>query len=88
MADITRNVLVYLGIFLFSISPLLLAISAGTVGKWLGCQVNEGNAHPCICFGRDIGRLLYACFVMGWLSLITGPVGLALAIGYTVWLLF
>lgn len=81
-----KTILIHLAIFLFSIGPLLLAISAGAVGKWLGCRVDEGNAHPCNCFGRDIGGLLYACFVMGWLTLLTGPVGVLLAIGYSVWL--
>ena len=84
----TKIILTYLAILLFTIAPLLLAVSAGAVGKWLGCRVDEGRVHPCNCFGRDIGRLLYACFVMGWLTLITAPVGLALAIGYSVWLVW
>jgi hypothetical protein len=61
------------GILLLWIAPLILALGAGGVASVLGCELNEGAAHPCILFGSDIGGTLYTFGVAGWLTLIGVP---------------
>ncbi len=80
-------VLVFLAIALFAISPFLSAILSSIIGKWLGCNINEAGTDPCLRWGVDFGKVLYPMFVMGWLSLLTMPIGLLLGIGFTVYLL-
>ncbi|MGU3495668.1 hypothetical protein ACLBXM_16635 [Xanthobacteraceae bacterium A53D] len=53
--------------------PFLGVVGAIVTAEVLGCRLNEGNAHPCLLFGRDIGDTLYSLFVMGWLMLLTAP---------------
>ncbi|SMC90626.1 hypothetical protein SAMN06297251_1129 [Fulvimarina manganoxydans] len=68
-----------LGGLLFGIAPVALAIGAGTLGASLGCEVNEGSIHPCPLWGYDIGETLYQFGVLGWLGLMTLPIGLPIA---------
>lgn len=51
---------------------ILVAIAIGVRGL-TGCQVDEGNVHPCPVAGYDIGDLLNTFFVSGWLMLATLP---------------
>jgi len=53
----------------------------------LGCSVNEGGATPCPFMGIDLGETLVTMMVLGWLGLITLPVGgVALAIWLAAWI--
>lgn len=63
--------------------PLLSALSAGLVAQALGCTLNEGNVHPCILLGVDLGMTLYTLFVLGWFMLLTLPYGV---IALAIWL--
>jgi hypothetical protein len=71
------HVLVIFLIVLLALSPLIGAMAAGTVANAYGCPLDEGSVHPCFVNGRDIGETLYTFGVLGWLSLATIPVGLA-----------
>ena len=66
----------YLIIVLFAMSPVLCAMLASLIAKLCGSRLDEGGAHPCIVLGVDIGGLLYGMLTLGWLSLITVPIGL------------
>ena len=54
------------------------------VANAYGCKVDEGSMHPCIINGQDYGQLLYTLGVLGWLMLVTLPVGL---FAFVVWLI-
>ena len=71
-------------ILLAWIAPLVLALSAGGFASFLGCELNEGSAHPCMLFGSDIGGALYTLGVLGWLTLIGIPIVVAALV---VWVL-
>lgn len=66
---------------LFTFGPLLSAFLASWIAELNGCQVNEGGAYPCLVAGRDIGGTLAFLFTLGWLALITIPVGLLVGAG-------
>jgi hypothetical protein len=67
-----------------AVFPLLLAVTAGAIARFNGCTLNEGNVHPCVVCGTDIGETLYSMGMMAWFSLITLPVGGAAAAAYAV----
>jgi len=71
-------------ILLFAVLPLILALSAGGVAHALGCRLDEGDVHPCPFLGIDLGELLYALGVLGWLTLATVPIGGGLLL---IWLI-
>jgi hypothetical protein len=76
----TRKTLaIYAGLSVYMLAPVLSVLIAASVASLTGAALDEGNAHPCFVLGSDIGELLYAMFVFGWLGLITLPTG-ALAI--------
>ena len=73
--------LVFFAILIFSISPFISAMVAGTIADRYGCDLDEGSIHPCIVNGEDIGDTLYTLGVLGWLALATIPLGMiALAV--------
>lgn len=84
----TSIILIYLAIFLLGAFPFFLVGIAGAVGKWLGCNINEGGTDPCIRFGVEFGKVLNGMMVMGWLVLLTGPLAMLLTIGFSVYLLW
>jgi len=68
-------------IAVWTLWPMAPVVIAGIIAASCGCKVDEGSAHPCIVFGKDIGQLLYVMGVMGWLAIGTFPTGIiALAI--------
>jgi hypothetical protein len=72
-------------IVLFAAAPLISALIAGGIADALGCTLNEGGASGCLFRGADIGQTLAELFVLGWLSFVTLPIGLAaLAIWFVV----
>ena len=84
----TPIVIIYLVIVLFGLFPFFLVGIASAVGKWLGCNINEGGTDPCIRFGIGFGKVLNGMMIMGWLVLLTGPLAMMAAIGFTVYLLW
>ena len=68
---------------------LLIAISigAGTFAEANGCVLNEGRVTPCVLLGIDWGSTLYTLGVLGWLFIISMPIGAFGAIVCVVWLL-
>jgi len=70
-----RFFLIQAVIVLLAIFPLLSAFAAEGVANYFGCELHEGFVNPCVAFGQDIGNHLSSSFVMGWLTLITLPLG-------------
>lgn len=72
---------------LFTFGPLLGVLVASAVANAHGCRLDESGAHPCVVAGRDVGGLLAGLFVLGWLMLVTLPVGALIGVaGVVVWL--
>lgn len=65
---------------LFAIGPLVCALLAGSIASHAGCELNEGIVNSCTFFGLEIGGLLYSLGVLGWLGLISLPIGGLVAI--------
>lgn len=82
-----RIVFSYLAIIGIGLGPLLVALGAGAVASGLGCRLNEAAAHPCQLGPFDIGGALYSFGMMGWLSLVTLPLGALALAGFTLYLL-
>ena len=60
------------------LTPFICLITSITLAKILNCDVHEGYAQPCPILFFDIGGLLYALGVSGWLmilSIMIGPIG-------------
>lgn len=82
-----RAVVAYVGVVLFALAPILVAIGSGSVAHALGCQVDEGSVHPCVVAGMNWGPLFYDLGVLGWLFLVTLPLGGILFVALTIFLL-
>jgi hypothetical protein len=63
--------------------PLCSLLLAGTLANLLGCTLNEADVHPCTIVGVPIGSLLYALSAIGWLMIVTLPLG---AVGLVTWI--
>ena len=68
----------------FAFAPVGSVILCAVISNVGGCKVDEGSMHPCIINGQDYGQLLYTLGVLGWLMLVTIPVGL---FAFIIWLI-
>jgi len=65
--------------------PVLAFVLSLVLSKILGCEVNEAGTSGCYILGIDIGDLLYALSMSGWLLMMTGPVaGLGIVLSF-IW---
>jgi ABC-type sugar transport system permease subunit len=71
-------------IILFTVAPIGSVVACSVIANRYGCHVDEGSIHPCVVGGKDYGPLLYQLGVLGWLMLVTLPVG---AIAFAAWLI-
>src|SRR5947199_112269 len=71
-------------IVLFAFAPIGSVMLCGAIANAYGCKVDEGSTHPCMINGNNYGQLLYTLGVLGWLMLVTLPVGL---FAFVFWLL-
>jgi hypothetical protein len=71
-------------IVLFAFAPVGSVMLCGWIANTYGCKVDEGSVHPCIIGGHDYGELLYCLGILGWLMLVTLPVG---ALTFVLWLI-
>src|SRR3954449_13296772 len=72
----------------FAFAPVGSVILCAVIAHTYGCKVDEGSVHPCIINGQDYGDLLYSLGVMGWLMLVSIPIGLCASAGWLGFLLF
>ncbi len=61
-------------IVLFGAAPIVAVLAAAAIAGALGCTLNEGAAHACLLFGRNIGGMLYVMFTSHWFAMMTIPV--------------
>jgi hypothetical protein len=74
-------------ILVVALLPVISVSLTYVIASALGCSVNEGGATPCPFMGVDLGETLVSMMVLGWLGLITLPVGgVALAIWLAAWI--
>ena len=75
---------IFLGMIVaVALAPIGSVVLCGLIANSFGCRVDEGSVHPCIINGKDYGHTLYTLGVMGWLMLLTLPLG---AIAFAAWL--
>ena len=58
---------------LLGFAPLISAATASAIALRYGCRLDEGDAHPCLVLGYDVGEVLYDMLVASWLALGTWP---------------
>lgn len=78
-----RFLFAFLVIVLLAAAPLLSALTADLIASANGCDLHEGFVNECVIAGADRGETLYAMFVLGWLGMMSLPVG---AIALVAWL--
>ncbi|BDP43147.1 hypothetical protein DAETH_31160 [Deinococcus aetherius] len=66
---------------LFTFGPLLGVLLSSWVAGANGCRLDEAGTYPCVVAGVDVGGLLSTLFVLGWLMLVTIPVGVLVGLG-------
>jgi hypothetical protein len=71
---------------LLTFGPLLGVLLASAVASANGCRLDEAGAYPCVVAGVDVGGLLSGLFVLGWLMLLTLPLGAVVGVvGAVLW---
>jgi hypothetical protein len=79
-----RYGLALVAIIFVTLLPLLSLFAASFIANVNGCALDEGNPHPCLVLGSDVGQTLYNMAVGGWLTIFTLPIGAGL---FLLWLL-
>ena len=74
----------YAIILLWTFGPIILSGIGYGIAAAFGCELNEGDVHPCKVFGRDIGGALYTLGMMGWFGILTFPTGIPALIGFII----
>jgi hypothetical protein len=75
-----------IAIVLVAGAPVISVFTASAIASSLGCTLNEGDAHPCLFHGFDLGETLYGMAVVGWFAL--GTLGaIALAVLLLAWII-
>jgi hypothetical protein len=79
-----RIALVYAGIVFLALAPLLVTFIAGSTAHAFGCQVDEAPDHACRILGLDLGSFLSSLAILGWLAIVTIPVGAILLLSVSI----
>jgi hypothetical protein len=77
-----RLVLALLACILLSFIPLVGPAMAMEGLTHPGCQPNEGGVGECTLFGVSLGQDANALVVMGWFSLVAGPLAFLTFLAY------
>ncbi len=64
--------------------PRASVLASATIAALAGCELNEASTSVCSIAGVDIGGLLSAMFVMGWMALITLPMLLGVLVAWAL----
>ena len=70
----TFVVLCLIGI-LICLTPVFGVVWSSWFAERHDCVLNEAGRHPCIVNGEDWGGTIGGAFILGWLGLVTLPVG-------------
>lgn len=79
-----RHGLALVAIIIVTSLPLISLFAASFIANVNGCALDEGNPHPCLVLGSDVGQTLYNMAVGGWLTIFALPIGAGL---FLLWLL-
>lgn len=85
---ILKILLGYIIITLITLGPLLITLLGGAAASLFGCTISEVGPQECLVLSVDIGWLFYAMGVIGWLFIITVPLGVLLFFLWTVMTVF
>ena len=85
---ILKILLGYIIIALITLGPLLITLLGGAAASLFGCTISEVGPQECLVLSVDIGWLFYAMGVIGWLFIITVPLGVLLFVLWTVMTVF
>ena len=77
-----RKLVLLVAVTLIAFAPVLSVLTTSAIATALGCKVDEGNIHPCLIAGLDIGGMLYGMGVMGWLMIPAAPLMLVAILGW------
>jgi hypothetical protein len=69
-------------ILVLALLPVASVLLSSVVADAAGCRLDEGGFHPCVILGADWGGVLGTMFVLGWLALVTLPLG---AVALAAW---
>lgn len=75
---------VLFAILFVALAPVVGVLIASGIADANACVLHEGDSHPCMVGGRDVGGLLYGLFVLGWLMLATIPMGTVALVGWVL----
>ena len=67
--------LVLIAIVVVALLPLGSVLLSYAIADGNGCELNEGSVHSCMIGGTDWGEGLYFMAMMGWLMLLSLPLG-------------
>ena len=70
-----RYLLVLAAILVLALLPLASVLVSSAIADWNNCALDEGSAHSCLIGGSEWGGALYTMAVMGWLMLLSLPLG-------------
>lgn len=59
-----------------AVLPLVSALLSSLIADLADCPLNEGAVNACQIGVWEVGELLYTMFVMGWLMLVSIPLGM------------
>jgi hypothetical protein len=76
--------IVLAAILAVALAPVGSVVVAGLIAKSHGCQLDEGGVYPCVIGGTDYGTTLNTMFGLGWLMLLTLPVGALAVLAWAV----
>lgn len=80
-----KNLLAALAVILaFALFPVASVVASSALADAAACRLDEADSHPCIIFGADWGDVLSTVFVLGWLGLVTLPLGAAALLAWLV----
>jgi len=66
----------HLYIIALALLPVLISMLAGFIGYCMRCNINEAGTDQCVRIGIPFGAVLNPLGVLGWLCIITIPLGL------------
>lgn len=53
--------------------PLVALAASTSIAEMAGCEFNENAVQPCVAMGVDLGGVLAAMVLAGWMSTIAIP---------------
>lgn len=78
------HIVILVVLLVISVGPWVMTFVADQIMNSYGCSFDESFVQPCVIGGQDRGQLLHSWGNMGYIGIITCPVGLVLFALYLV----